>query len=110
MLLLGLVMAATTVGYNLYQQEQTLNTRYLFHFYLIFNLAPVTEAVFTFLCCTFPQFVPPVSRSSCGPIGKGESVFNVTGVCVGSLPSLAQNTLRYLASEAFALPLILAEM
>lgn len=29
MLLLGLVMAATTVGYNLHQQEQTLNTMYL---------------------------------------------------------------------------------
>ncbi|XP_032396610.1 transmembrane channel-like protein 7 [Etheostoma spectabile] len=70
MLLLGLIMAATTVGFNLYQEK----------------------------------------RSSCGPLGNGETVFNVTGVCVDSLPSPAQTTLRYLASEAFALPLILAEI
>ena len=52
--------------------------------------------------------LPP--RLACGPFGSGETVFNVTGTCVASLPSPAQTTLRYLASEAFALPLILAEM
>ncbi|XP_035039734.2 transmembrane channel-like protein 7 isoform X2 [Hippoglossus stenolepis] len=71
MLLLGLIMAASAVGFNLYRQD---------------------------------------NASSCGPSGNGETVFNVTGVCVNSLPSLAQSTLRYLASEAFALPLILAEI
>lgn len=55
-----------------------------------------------------PSF--PLSRASCGPFGNGETVFNVTGVCVASLPGPAQTTLRYLASEAFALPLILAEV
>ncbi|KAF3844026.1 hypothetical protein F7725_016074 [Dissostichus mawsoni] len=48
--------------------------------------------------------------SSCGPFGNEQSVFNVTGVCVDSLPGPAQSTLRYLASSAFALPLILAEI
>ncbi|XP_056227612.1 transmembrane channel-like protein 7 [Seriola aureovittata] len=77
MLLLGLLMAATTVGFEFYQQDGTLNNIYM---------------------------------SSCGPFGNGETVFNVTGVCVESLPSLAQSTLHYLSSEAFALPLILAEI
>ncbi|XP_040892312.1 transmembrane channel-like protein 7 isoform X2 [Toxotes jaculatrix] len=75
MLLLGLLMAAVTMGFSLYQQGVSAN-----------------------------------SQSSCGPFGNGETIFNVTGVCVDSLPSLAQSTLRYLASEAFALPLILAEI
>ncbi|KAF7656021.1 hypothetical protein LDENG_00047370 [Lucifuga dentata] len=71
MLLLGLLMALATLGFNLYQ----------------FSLL-----------------------SSCGPFGNGETVFNVTGVCVDSLPGPAQTTLRYLASEAFAMSLILAEI
>nr|XP_020451791.1 transmembrane channel-like protein 8 isoform X2 [Monopterus albus] len=75
MLLLGLLMAAVILGFNLYQQEAT-----------------------------------PDNMSSCGPFRNSETVFNVTAVCVDSLPSLAQSTLRYLASEAFALPLILAEI
>ncbi|XP_069561144.1 transmembrane channel-like protein 7 [Brachyistius frenatus] len=73
MLMLGLLLAAATLGFNLYPQEDT-------------------------------------NKSSCGPFGNGETVFNVTGVCVGSLPGLAQTTLGYLTSEAFALPLILAEI
>nr|XP_040041737.1 transmembrane channel-like protein 7 [Gasterosteus aculeatus aculeatus] len=74
MLLLGLLMAATTLGFNIYQQEATPD------------------------------------KSSCGPFGNGETVFNVTGVCMNSLPGPAQSALRYLTSEAFALPLILAEI
>ncbi|KAM4584062.1 transmembrane channel-like protein 7 isoform 2-T2 [Odontesthes bonariensis] len=73
MLLLGLLMAAATLGYNLYQHKD-------------------------------------INMHSCGPFGNGETVFNVTGVCVESLPSPVQTTLRYLASEAFALPLLLAEI
>lgn len=69
MLLLGLLMATVTLGFNLYNEES----------------------------------------SSCGPFGGG-TVFNVTGACVVSLPPPAQSTLRYLASEAFAIPLILAEV
>lgn len=76
MLLLGLIMAAVTLGFNLYQQEVPTD----------------------------------INLSSCGPFGNGVTVFNVTGVCVASLPSPAQTTLRYLASEAFALPLLLAEV
>ncbi|XP_059183969.1 transmembrane channel-like protein 7 [Centropristis striata] len=72
MLLLGLVMAAVTLGFNLYHQD--------------------------------------TDTSNCGPFGNRETVFNVTGVCVESLPKPAQSTLRYLSSEAFALPLILAEI
>lgn len=50
------------------------------------------------------------TSSSCGPFGSEETVFNVTGECVKNLPAAAQTTIRYLSSEAFALPLILAEM
>ncbi|XP_037328859.2 transmembrane channel-like protein 7 isoform X1 [Pungitius pungitius] len=74
MLLVGLIMAAITLGFNLHQQEATPD------------------------------------KSSCGPFGNGATVFNVTGVCMNSLPSPAQTTLRYLTSEAFALPLLLAEI
>ncbi|XP_060906344.1 transmembrane channel-like protein 7 isoform X1 [Labrus mixtus] len=76
MLLLGLLMAAVTLGLNLHQQEAT----------------------------------PDKNLSSCGPFGNGKTVLFVAGECVESLPSLAQSTLRYLASEAFALPLILTEV
>jgi len=70
----------------------------------------IREGNISFVFDSFPQFLLFLPRSSCGPFGNGETVFNVTGVCVNSLPSPAQTTLRYLASEAFALPLILAEM
>lgn len=49
-------------------------------------------------------------RSPCGLFENGETVFNITGVCVASLPGPAQTTLSYLTSEAFALPLLLAEV
>uniref|UniRef100_A0A3P8T962 Transmembrane channel-like protein n=1 Tax=Amphiprion percula TaxID=161767 RepID=A0A3P8T962_AMPPE len=71
MLLLGLFMAAATLGFNLY---------------------------------LYPYW------SSCGPFGNGQTVFNVTEDCVDKLPRAAETTIRYLASEAFALPLILAEI
>ncbi|KAM9770847.1 transmembrane channel-like protein 7 [Menidia menidia] len=73
MLLLGLLMAATALGFNLYQQEHS-------------------------------------NEFSCGPFGGGESVFEVVRVCVRSLPGPAQTAVRYLTSEAFALPLLLAEV
>ncbi|XP_061578515.1 transmembrane channel-like protein 7 [Cololabis saira] len=77
MLLLGLLMAAVTLGFSIYQQKEN------------FDKSPV---------------------SSCGPFANGRSVFNVTGDCVKSLPTPAQTTLRFLMSEAFALPLILTEI
>lgn len=58
---------------------------------------------------TFPICSSPL-RISCGLFEGGETVFNVTEKCVNHLPSLAKTTLHYLTSEAFALPLILAEM
>ncbi|XP_070684638.1 transmembrane channel-like protein 7 [Pempheris klunzingeri] len=80
----------------------------LFHFMLLLGL--VMAAVT--LCFYFYQQEITLDRNMpfCGPFGNVETVFNVTGVCVNSLPSPAQTTLRYLASEAFALPLILAEI
>ncbi|KAF6739005.1 Transmembrane channel-like protein 7 [Oryzias melastigma] len=72
MLLLGLLMAAVTLGFNFQMQQST--------------------------------------SKSCGMLRSGATVFNVTGECVKSLPTAAQTTIRYLSSEAFALPLILAEM
>ncbi|TKS69094.1 Transmembrane channel-like protein 7 [Collichthys lucidus] len=76
MLLLGLLMAAVTLGYSFHLQN----------------------------------IEPDINMSSCGPFQNGKTVFNVTKVCVESLPSPAPATLYYLSSEAFALPLILAEI
>ncbi|KAI9533886.1 hypothetical protein NQZ68_018254 [Dissostichus eleginoides] len=91
MLLLGLLMATATLGFNLYQQEGT----YTGVFPGPGNIRGLANSTL---------------RSSCGPFGNEQSVFNVTGVCVDSLPGPAQSTLRFLASSAFALPLILAEI
>uniref|UniRef100_A0A667WIX5 Transmembrane channel-like protein n=1 Tax=Myripristis murdjan TaxID=586833 RepID=A0A667WIX5_9TELE len=75
----------------------------LFHFMLLLGLF-MAVATFGFNLYQFAL------SSSCGPFANGASVFNVTGVCVDSLPGPAQSAVRYLASEAFALPLILAEI
>ncbi|XP_036803894.1 transmembrane channel-like protein 7 isoform X2 [Oncorhynchus mykiss] len=75
----------------------------LFHFMLLLGLI---MAVIT-LGSNLHQFEP---SSSCGPFVGSATVFNVTAVCVDSLPGPAQSTLRYLSSEAFVLPLILAQI
>lgn len=54
------------------------------------------------------MIAPP--RPFCGPFKNGQTVFNVTEACVATLPPPAQSTVHYLTSEAFALPLILAEV
>lgn len=61
-----------------------------------------------FCLSTFHSSSP--KPSSCGPSEGGTRVLNVAGMCVDSLPAPAQVTLRYVASEAFAVPLIMAEM
>ncbi|KAF3687321.1 Transmembrane channel-like protein 7 [Channa argus] len=81
MLLLGLLMAASTLGFYLYQQVA------------VDNISP------SLLSGTF-----------CGPFGNGQNMFNVTRSCVDSLPAIAKTTLGYLVSEAFAMPVILAEI
>ncbi|XP_070836124.1 transmembrane channel-like protein 7 [Chaetodon trifascialis] len=80
----------------------------LFHFMLLLGLlmAAATLSYNFYL----QEVTADINMSSCGPFGNGETVFNVTGVCVASLPRPAQTALRYLSSEAFALPLILAEV
>ncbi|KAL7405270.1 hypothetical protein ABVT39_026352 [Epinephelus coioides] len=80
----------------------------LFHFMLLLGLFMAAAA----LGFNLYQQEAALNKniSSCGPFGNGETLFNVTGVCMNSLPGAAQTTLRYLASEAFALPLILAEI
>lgn len=79
----------------------------LFHFMLLLGL--LMAAVVLGLDF-YQQKATPNIQSSCGPFENGETVFNVTKVCVNSLPKPAQTTLGYLASEAFALPLVLAEV
>uniref|UniRef100_A0A3Q1J2W3 Transmembrane channel-like protein n=1 Tax=Anabas testudineus TaxID=64144 RepID=A0A3Q1J2W3_ANATE len=71
MLLLGLLLAASTLAFQLYQREY---------------------------------------GSYCGPFDNGQIVFTATAVCMNSLPNATQKSIRYLASDAFALPLILAEI
>ncbi|AWP06115.1 putative transmembrane channel-like protein 8 [Scophthalmus maximus] len=79
----------------------------LFHFMLLLGLLMAAAALgFSLL----QEEVTVDKMSSCGPFGNGETLYNVTGVCVDSLPSLAQSVLRYMASEAFAVPLILTEI
>ncbi|KAG9334555.1 hypothetical protein JZ751_007491, partial [Albula glossodonta] len=50
------------------------------------------------------------TSQDCGPFVNYSSIFNMTSSCVGTLPSPVQRTIHYFTSEAFALPLILAEM
>lgn len=83
----------------------------------IFNLKPFRiriKPIFIFylylLLISLICITSAIPRSSCGPFRNEQTMFNVTGKCVKSLPSPAQTTIRYLTSEAFALPLILAEM
>ncbi|XP_026214982.1 transmembrane channel-like protein 7 [Anabas testudineus] len=75
MLLLGLLLAASTLAFQLYETELGTN-----------------------------------NMSYCGPFDNGQIVFNATAECMNSLPSAAQKSIHYLTSEAFALPLILAEI
>lgn len=81
------------------------NSSVLFHFMLLLGLlmAATTLSIEIFLPGSF-------SSSSCSPFGEGKTVFNATEKCVENLPSLARSTLHYLASEAFAIPLLLAEI
>ncbi|XP_017272484.1 transmembrane channel-like protein 7 isoform X1 [Kryptolebias marmoratus] len=77
----------------------------LFYFMLLLSLFMAAAAlVFDF------YHSKEKNMTFCGPFLNEKTVFNVTEDCVSSLPSSVQNTLRYLASEAFALPLILAEI
>lgn len=75
----------------------------LFHFMLLLGLAMAGVTLAS-------NFLRPSLLSTCGPFGNGDSLFNVTGECVGSLPRPAQSTLYYLSSEAFALPLLMAQV
>lgn len=74
-----------------------------FHFMLLLGLAIAGVTLAS-------NFLWPSLSSSCGPFANGYSVINVTGECVGSLPSPAQATLYYLSSEAFALPLLMTQV
>uniref|UniRef100_A0A672KGA6 Transmembrane channel-like protein n=1 Tax=Sinocyclocheilus grahami TaxID=75366 RepID=A0A672KGA6_SINGR len=46
----------------------------------------------------------------CGPFEGNRTVFNVTSVCIKTLPNPVQSTISYISSEAFAFALILAEV
>ncbi|XP_045904415.1 transmembrane channel-like protein 7 isoform X1 [Micropterus dolomieu] len=81
----------------------------LFHFMLLLGLL-MAVATLGFTFYQQNQDAVNTNMTSCGPFGNGETVLNVTGVCVDSLPGPVQTTLHYLSSEAFALPLILAEI
>lgn len=84
------------------------NTSVLFHFMLLLGLL-MASVVLGFY---FNPHVVHGARNvtSCGLFEGGETVFSVMGECVENLPVLMQTTLYYLTSEAFALPLILAEI
>ncbi|XP_067288269.1 transmembrane channel-like protein 7 [Pseudorasbora parva] len=73
----------------------------LFHFMLLLGLAmsAVTLGV------NIKRFDP----GCCGPF-QDSTVFNVTSVCIKTLPDPVQTTISYISSEAFAFALILAEV
>ncbi|KAG7491175.1 hypothetical protein MATL_G00000330 [Megalops atlanticus] len=74
----------------------------LFHFMLLLGLLMAVVALSVNL-----RMAP---SAGCGPFQGRDSVFNVTAVCVDTLPRPGPSIIRYLRSEAFALPLILAEI
>ncbi|KAM4750292.1 transmembrane channel-like protein 7 [Anableps anableps] len=81
------------------------NSSVLFHFMLLLGLlmavaAPVIDY----------NLVKGENTISCGPFKNKTTPFNVTDVCVKSLPKSAQTVLAYMSSQAFALPLLLAEI
>ncbi|XP_077096432.1 transmembrane channel-like protein 7 isoform X2 [Siphateles boraxobius] len=80
---------------------RTASSSVLFHFMLLLGLA---MSVVT-LVVNINRFVP----GGCGPF-QDRDVFNVTSVCLKTLPEPVQNTIRYISSEAFAIALILAEV
>ncbi|XP_043970215.1 transmembrane channel-like protein 7 isoform X2 [Gambusia affinis] len=76
----------------------------LFHFMLLLGLLMAAAApIIDF------HLVGGTNTISCGPL-KNETVLTVTHTCVISLPSSVQNVLKYLSSQAFVLPLLLAEV
>lgn len=124
MLLLGLFMAGVTLGFHFYLQEVKYDIN-MYSFALTFRKYTIYmqqhTVIYIYWCCYkyivclwrweknhLSLFYP--SRSSCGPFENGQTLSKVAKVCVDSLPSAAQTVLNYLASEAFALPLILAEV
>ncbi|CAM4731264.1 unnamed protein product [Leuciscus chuanchicus] len=80
---------------------RTASSSVLFHFMLLLGLF---MSVVT-LVVNINRF----EAGSCGPF-KNTTVFNVTSVCVKTLPDPVQNTISYISSEAFAFTLILAEV
>uniref|UniRef100_A0A8C2JBA9 Transmembrane channel-like protein n=1 Tax=Cyprinus carpio TaxID=7962 RepID=A0A8C2JBA9_CYPCA len=81
---------------------RTASSSVLFHFMLLLGLF---MAVIT-LVVNINRFVP----GGCGPFEGNRTVFNVTSVCIKTLPNPVQTTISYISSEAFAFALLLAEI
>ncbi|MFT7802504.1 transmembrane channel-like protein 7 isoform X2 [Arapaima gigas] len=75
----------------------------LFHFVLLLGVF----MAFVVLGINLNKLQP---SSSCGPFVGSITVFNVTVMCVDSLPSPSRDIIHFFSSEAFALALILAEI
>ncbi|XP_043108831.1 transmembrane channel-like protein 7 [Puntigrus tetrazona] len=81
---------------------RTASSSVLFHFMLLLGLF---VAVVT-LVVNINRF----DQGGCGPFEGNGTVFNVTSVCINTLPISVQTTINYISSEAFAFTLILAEV
>lgn len=81
---------------------RTASSSVLFHFMLLLGLfmAVVTLVV----------NINRVDQGGCGPFEGNRTVFNVTSVCLKTLPDPVRTTISYISSEAFAVALILAEV
>ncbi|XP_056892806.1 transmembrane channel-like protein 7 isoform X1 [Takifugu flavidus] len=80
------------------------NSSVLFHFMLLLGLtmAAVTLGFYLYLEAPGNQDI------NCSK--NNETMFTIVEKCVASLPNQQQKILRYFTSEAFALPLLLAEI
>ncbi|XP_027019025.2 transmembrane channel-like protein 7 isoform X2 [Tachysurus fulvidraco] len=81
---------------------RTASSSVLFHLMLLLGL--IMSAIS--LCVS----VLKSENGICGPFQVNQTLHNVTKICVDTLPSAAQEGIRYMTSEAFAFILILTEI
>ncbi|KAK2869432.1 hypothetical protein Q7C36_001303 [Tachysurus vachellii] len=82
---------------------RTASSSVLFHLMLLLGL--IMSAIS--LCVSI---MTSSENGICGPFQVNQTLHNVTKICVETLPSAAQEGIRYMTSEAFAFILILTEI
>lgn len=106
MLLLGLTMAAVTLGFNLYLEVPRNHDINGYDYYYILHIVKHPSFIGVLIVCSSCS----CCSSNCMLFKNNKTMFTIVENCVASLPDREQNILRYFTSEAFALPLLLAEV